>query len=83
MCDTDKDDCLSPSEIGNLINVIERVFARECSNVNIDSTCLLENICEKRAQRKFLAVMALFVKHTAIDEDKLITFDGIGFNSLS
>ena len=82
--DTDGDDCLSPSEILNMLQSIERVFAKERVGISFDSVLLMNNICEKRAVRKFYRMMLPFTKktlegknNTVFEVDQLFNIEGI------
>ena len=41
LCDDDDDGCMRPAEILQMLQRIERIFARECSRVDLDSTILI------------------------------------------
>lgn len=40
LCDDDDDGCMRPAEILNMLQKVERIFAKECSKVDVDSTVL-------------------------------------------
>jgi len=53
ICDTDNDDCLSFREIYNMCYLIEKVFSKEVSLFEFDSTILLYALADKKAKAKF------------------------------
>lgn len=40
LCDDDDDGCMTPEDILNMLQKVERVFAQECSRVDLESTIL-------------------------------------------
>lgn len=40
LCDDDDDGCMRPAEILNMLQKVERIFAKECSKVDVDSIIL-------------------------------------------
>jgi hypothetical protein len=40
LCDDDDDGCMRPAEILNMLQKVERIFAKECSKVDVDSVIL-------------------------------------------
>ena len=50
LCDDDDDGCMRPAEILSMLQRTERIFAKECSKVDIDSTILLNMIADKKAE---------------------------------
>jgi hypothetical protein len=50
LCDDDDDGCMRPAEILNMLQRVERIFAKECAKVDIDSTILLNMIADKKAE---------------------------------
>jgi len=57
LCDDDDDGCMRPGEILSMLQRTERIFAKECSKVDIDSTLLLNMIADKKAEQKFQRIM--------------------------
>lgn len=57
LCDDDDDGCMRPAEILSMLQRTERIFAKECSKVDIDSTILLNMIADKKAEQKFQRIM--------------------------
>ena len=57
LCDDDIDGCMRPAEILQMLQRVERIFAGECSRVNLKSQILLNNIADKKAEKKFHIVM--------------------------
>lgn len=57
LCDDDDDGCMRPAEILSMLQRTERIFAKECSKVEVDSTILLNMIADKKAEQKFQRVM--------------------------
>jgi Ca2+-binding EF-hand superfamily protein len=58
LCDDDDDGCMRPAEILSMLQRTERIFAKECSKVDIDSTILLNMIADKKAEQKFQRIMS-------------------------
>ena len=77
LTDVDEDDCLSPQEICKMIQVIERIFAKENSDMVISSRVLLEEHSRNKADRKFELFMKMFTysKTRSENEEVLITLD--------
>jgi hypothetical protein len=50
LCDDDDDGCMRPDEILNMLQRTERIFAKEISKVDIQSTILLNLIADKKAE---------------------------------
>jgi hypothetical protein len=77
LTDVDEDDCLSPQEINKMIQVIERIFAKENSDMVISSRVLLEEHSRSKANRKFELFMKIFTnsKTRSENEEVLITLD--------
>jgi hypothetical protein len=57
LCDDDDDGCMRPAEILNMLQKAERIFAKECSKVDVDSTVLINMIADKKAEQKFQRIM--------------------------
>jgi hypothetical protein len=57
LCDDDDDGCMRPAEILNMLQKVERIFAKECSKVDVDSTVLQNMIADKKAESKFQRIM--------------------------
>ena len=57
LCDDDDDGCMRPAEILSMLQRVERIFAKECAKVEVDSTILLHMIADKKAEQKFQRVM--------------------------
>ena len=53
LCDDDDDGCMRPAEILNMLQKVERIFAKECSKVEVDSVILQNMIADKKAEQKF------------------------------
>ena len=51
--DVDDDGCLSPEDIRKIFKRIERTFAKENTEINIDSATLLDETAVLRANRKY------------------------------
>ena len=41
LCDDDDDGCMRPAEILQMLQRVERIFARECSRIKMDSSILI------------------------------------------
>ena len=46
LCDDDDDGCMRPAEILSMLQRAERIFAKECSKVDVDSTILLNMMAD-------------------------------------
>jgi hypothetical protein len=57
LCDDDDDGCMRPAEILNMLQKVERIFAKECSKVDVDSIVLQNMIADKKAEQKFQRIM--------------------------
>ena len=60
MCDHDEDGCMVPLDILQMLQRIERLFARETSRIDIDSMILLNSIADKRAEKNFHFIMTSY-----------------------
>eukprot|EP00351_Strombidinopsis_sp_SopsisLIS2011_P000405 CAMPEP_0116878604 /NCGR_PEP_ID=MMETSP0463-20121206/10347_1 /TAXON_ID=181622 /ORGANISM="Strombidinopsis sp, Strain SopsisLIS2011" /LENGTH=101 /DNA_ID=CAMNT_0004526977 /DNA_START=306 /DNA_END=611 /DNA_ORIENTATION=+ len=58
LCDHDDDGCMNPVDILHMLQKVERVFARECSRVDIASQILIQKTADKRAELNFNFIMA-------------------------
>ena len=59
LCDDDEDGCMTPEDILNMLQRVERVFARECSRVDLESTVLDNFVADKRAEMNFHYIMGM------------------------
>jgi len=50
LCDDDDDGCMRPAEILMMLQRVERIFARECSRVEMPSSILIHSIADKKAE---------------------------------
>ena len=77
LTDVDEDGCLSPEEIYKMIEVIERIFISETTNISIGSKVLLEQLSRERAMRRYEWAMRSVgnLESKCMKEDGLITFD--------
>lgn len=50
LCDDDDDGCMRPGEILLMLQRVERIFARECSRVEMPSSVLIHSIADKKAE---------------------------------
>ena len=62
LCDDDDDGCMRPAEILMMLQRIERIFARECSRVDIASQILINNNSDKKADQNLHCIMGM-IKH--------------------
>ncbi len=53
LCDDDDDGCMRPAEILNMLQKVERIFAKECAKVDVDSVILQNMMADKKAEQKF------------------------------
>jgi hypothetical protein len=77
LTDVDEDGCLSPDEIYKMIEVIERIFAKENTEMKIESRILLEELSKDKALRRYDWVMRSvgMLKSRSKNDEGLITFD--------
>jgi hypothetical protein len=59
LCDDDDDGCMTPDDILNMLQRVERVFAEECSRVDLDSTILNNFVADQRAENNFHSIMGM------------------------
>lgn len=62
ICDDDGDHCLRPAEILVMLQKLERLFAHETAQVELESSILTYTAADKRAEHKFHYVMAKLKK---------------------
>ena len=62
LCDDDDDGCMRPAEILQMLQRVERIFSRECSRVEIQSTILINTIADTKAEQNFHFIMGM-IKH--------------------
>jgi hypothetical protein len=53
LTDVDEDGCLSPDEIAKMIEVIERIFAKENGDIELRSRVLMESLSKEKAKRRY------------------------------
>lgn len=77
-CDDDGDHCMRADEILLMIQRLERIFCKECAQINLESQLLLQSIADKRAETKFHYIIRLIRKKEKRikieDGDELITY---------
>ena len=59
LCDDDDDGCMTPEDILNMLQKVERVFAQECSRVDLESTILNNFVADKKAEVNFHFIMGM------------------------
>ena len=76
--DDDGDHCMRPDEILIMIQRLERIFCKECTQINLESHLLLQSIADKRAETKFHYIIQVIRRkndpHRMDDGDELITY---------
>jgi hypothetical protein len=50
---------MTPEDILNMLQRVERVFAKECARVDLDSTILDNFVADKRAEANFYFIMGM------------------------
>ena len=71
----DEDGCLTPEEIGKMFEVIEKIFAKERADLNIQSRVLLEQLSRVKARRCYeWAMVAGNLEAKTQKDEGLITF---------
>jgi Ca2+-binding EF-hand superfamily protein len=77
LTDVDEDGCLSNDEIYKMIEVIERIFAKENTDMKIASRILLEELSRDKAARRYDWVMrsVVMLKNKNKNDEGLITFE--------
>ena len=58
LCDDDDDGCMTPADILNMLQKVERVFSQECARVQLDSSILNNFVADKKAEQNFHFIMA-------------------------
>ena len=53
LCDDDEDGCMQPYNILEMLQKVERIFAQECSKVDLESTILNYRVADKKAESNF------------------------------
>eukprot|EP00347_Sterkiella_histriomuscorum_P003672 403363386 len=69
LCDDDDDGCMRPAEILQMLQRVERIFARECSRVLIESSILIYQIADQKAEQNFHFIMGM-IKHQNIKKQQ-------------
>jgi hypothetical protein len=62
LCDDDDDGCMTPEDILNMLQRVERVFALECARVDLESAILNNFVADKKAELNFHFIMGM-IKH--------------------
>ena len=57
LCDSDDDGCMNPLDILQMLQRVERVFARERSRIEIESQILLNKNADEKAEKNFHFIM--------------------------
>ncbi|CDW72693.1 UNKNOWN [Stylonychia lemnae] len=69
LCDDDDDGCMRPAEILQMLQRVERIFARECSRVELQSSVLIHQIADQKAEQNFHFIMGM-IKHQNIKKQQ-------------
>lgn len=56
---------MRPAEILMMLQKVERLFAKECSRVEISSSVLINTIADKKAEQNFHFIMGM-IKHQTV-----------------
>lgn len=59
LCDDDDDGCMTPEDILLMLQRVERVFAKECARVVLDSSILDNFVADKKAEQNFHLIMGM------------------------
>ena len=62
LCDDDDDGCMTPEDILMMLQRLERVFAKECANIDLNSSVLDNKVADKRSELNFHFIMGM-IKH--------------------
>jgi hypothetical protein len=79
--DTDKDECLNPTEIAQMLRIVEKIIAKNnCTSLK-NSAILLQHYSDSIAEIKFVYLMTNLIKKVPdklnlYEGDRLITFEG-------
>mmetsp|Transcript_4822 Transcript_4822/g.4567 ORF Transcript_4822/g.4567 Transcript_4822/m.4567 type:complete len:101 (+) Transcript_4822:92-394(+) len=69
---------MRPDEILLMIQRLQRIFCRECSQINLNSQLLLQSIADKKAETKFHYIIQVIRRkndpNKMDDGDELITY---------
>lgn len=57
ICDDDGDGCMTPEDILDMLKRVKRVFASECSRVDLNSTILNNMVADKQSEMGFHFIM--------------------------
>lgn len=60
---------MRPDEILIMIQKLERIFCKECSQINMESQLLLQSIADKRAETKFHFIMQIIRRKASQDKN--------------
>ena len=71
LCDDDEDGCMTPEDILKMLQKVERVFARECARVDLESTILDHFHADKKAELNFHFIMGMIKHQSARKNAKL------------
>ena len=76
--DDDGDHCMRADEILVMIQRLERIFAKEWSQINLNSQLLLQSIADKRSEIKFHYIIQIIRRRNGQNKmdngDELITY---------
>ena len=62
LCDDDDDGCMTPEDILMMLQRLERVFAKEVANIDLNSSVLDNKVADKRSELNFHFIMGM-IKH--------------------
>jgi Ca2+-binding EF-hand superfamily protein len=62
ICDDDDDGCMTSEDILNMLQRVERVFAKESARVNLESSVLDNFVADSKAEHNFHFIMGM-IKH--------------------
>lgn len=68
LCDDDDDGCMTPEDILNMLQRVERVFAQECARVDLESAILNNFVADKKSELNFHFIMGM-IKHQTLKKN--------------
>lgn len=69
LCDDDDDGCMTPQDILSMLQRLERVFAKECAKVVLESAILDNFVADRKAEQNFHFIMGM-IKHLSLKKNK-------------
>ena len=71
LCDEDEDGCMMPEDILSMLQRVERIFAKECARVDLDSSILNNVVADRKAETNFHHLMGVIERQNMEKNAKL------------